>query len=146
MVGLVSGCWNHCELRSFGCCQFWSLICVALLLLLLLVLVIALCSYTLCSVQAVEQGGRGCTHTIYIVDFWVDYGPVVFPSHIEEIFHVKIVCLIYVFLHITFRHRQSIFFTGSHKVMETRPLVFPLRRVTFPSTQKLDDRLRQTNM
>ena len=63
----------------------------------------------------------------------MDYGPVVFPSHIEEVFHVKIVCLIYVFLHITSRHRRSIFFTGSHKVRGTRPLVFPLRRVTFPN-------------
>lgn len=28
----------------------------------------------------------------------MDYGPVVFPSHIEEVFHVKIACLILLLL------------------------------------------------
>jgi hypothetical protein len=32
----------------------------------------------------------------------VDYGPVVFPSHIGKVFHVKIVCLVLVVLDIYF--------------------------------------------
>jgi hypothetical protein len=34
----------------------------------------------------------------------MDYGPVVFPSHIGKVFHAKIVCLVLVVLDIYFPH------------------------------------------
>jgi hypothetical protein len=42
----------------------------------------------------------------------VDYGPVVFPSHIGKVFHVKIVCLVLVvFGYIFFRIYIALFYS-----------------------------------
>lgn len=44
-------------------------LCIALVVVVVCVGDSSLKLVSLCSVQGVEQGGRGCTHTIYIVDF-----------------------------------------------------------------------------
>jgi hypothetical protein len=48
----------------------------------------------------------------------VDYGPVVFPSHIGKVFHVKIVCLVLVVFGYIFSAYILLYFivpTDSHK-------------------------------
>jgi hypothetical protein len=49
---------------------------------------------------------------------WVDYGPVVFPSHTKKVFYVKIVCLVLVVFGYIFSAYILLYFIVSYKCIQ----------------------------
>jgi hypothetical protein len=54
----------------------------------------------------------------------VDYGPVVFPSHIEKVFHVKIVCLVLVVFGYIFSAYILLYFIVSYRFTQRGSFVY----------------------
>jgi hypothetical protein len=54
----------------------------------------------------------------------VDYGPVVFPSHIGKVFHVKIVCLVLVVFGYIFSAYIILYFIVSYKFTQRESFVY----------------------
>jgi hypothetical protein len=55
---------------------------------------------------------------------WVDYGPVVFPSHIGKVFHVKIVCLVLVVFGYIFSAYILLYFIVSYRFTQRGSFVY----------------------
>ena len=102
------------------------------LVVVVLVLEIALCSLSLCSVQVVEQGGRGCTHKHLYSGLLSGLRSRGFSfSHRGGFPRKK--CLSHLVIAYTIScYRRSIFLTGSHNVRGTRPLHSAAPRARFP--------------
>jgi hypothetical protein len=54
----------------------------------------------------------------------VDYGPVVFPSHIGKVFHVKIVCLVLVVFGYIFSAYILLYFIVSYRFTQRGSFVY----------------------
>jgi hypothetical protein len=54
----------------------------------------------------------------------VDYGPVVFPSHIGKVFHVKIVCLVLVVFRYIFSAYILLYFIVSYRFTQRGSFVY----------------------
>jgi hypothetical protein len=54
----------------------------------------------------------------------VDYGPVVFPSHIGNVFHVKIVCLVLVVFGYIFSAYILLYFIVSYRFTQRGSFVY----------------------
>ena len=102
------------------------------LVVVVLVLEVALCSLSLCSVQVVEQGGRGCTHIHLYSGLLSGLRSRGFSfSHRGGFPRKK--CLSHLVIVYTIScYRRNIFLTGSHKVRGSRQLHSAAPRARFP--------------
>jgi hypothetical protein len=62
----------------------------------------------------------------------VDYGPVVFPSHIVKVFHVKIVCLVLVVFGYIFSAYILLYFIVSYRFTQRGSFVYCCFSQQFP--------------
>ena len=91
-------------------------LCCSLVVVVVLVLEVALCSLSLCSVQVVEQGGRGCTHIHLYSGLLSGLRSCGFSFSHRGGFPRKKCLSHLVIAYIISCYRRSIFLSDSHKV------------------------------
>jgi hypothetical protein len=69
----------------------------------------------------------------------VDYGPVVFPSHIGKVFHVKIVCLVLVVFGYIFSAYILLYFIVSYRFTQRGSFVYCCFSQHQDALEQLDD-------